>query len=596
MTTDDGTLEELRAENAALRQALDTARGRFRAMRDVGRALTGELSIHALLKRIVSKVSELTDADRASLFLIDEDRGELWSIVAEGVEDGKLRLPQGTGIVGAVARTGVGLNLADVYADPRFDPSVDERTGYRTRSLLCMPLLDADGQPMGVVEALNKRGGEVFSVEDERLLEAVGHQMAIALTNTLLYKELKEQAGDLDAAREDLARRVSELDLLSALDHSLAGEIDLEGTLDVVVGRVGELTDADAVSVAILDEETGGARFRGAVAGKLTEVVDFVSPHERGIIGDAIVTREVTLTDDARADPRHDRELAEKLGLVPGPLLVVPVEHEDRILGAVQVMRAPGRPPFGEGDQRFLRLLAARVALALDAAQRRAQAQRDEQLKKIGTMLSGIVHDFKTPMTIIAGYVELMADCDDPEERRESSETILKQTDLMVSMTRELLQFARGETEMLLRKVYLQRFAKEVEEMMRAAVRGTELTFEVDLGFTGAIRADETRLKRAIANLVKNAKEAMRDGGGTKIVFGVRQVSDQVELRVEDDGPGIPLEIKSRIFENFATHGKADGTGLGLALVRKIVEDHGGEVRVESRPTEGATFRLRLPL
>jgi GAF domain-containing protein len=125
-----------------------------------------------LLFQIIETISGLLSADRSTLFLLDRDRGELWSRVAQGDGITEIRVPLGAGIAGHVAATGETVNLQEAYDDPRFNREVDRRTGYRTRSLLCMPIRDRDGEIAGAVQALNKRGG-TFDDEDEDLLSAL---------------------------------------------------------------------------------------------------------------------------------------------------------------------------------------------------------------------------------------------------------------------------------------------------------------------------------------------------------------------------------------------------------------------------------------
>jgi signal transduction histidine kinase len=120
------------------------------------------------------------------------------------------------------------------------------------------------------------------------------------------------------------------------------------------------------------------------------------------------------------------------------------------------------------------------------------------------------------------------------------------------------------------------------------------ITVTARTAYRGAVRIDDLKMKRALANLVKNGLEAMGDKGELSVV--VDQIGDQIEIAVSDTGPGLPPEMEGRLFEQFATHGKKEGTGLGLALVKKIVDDHHGEIRVESRRGAGCTFRLRVPL
>ncbi|MBI1948387.1 MAG: GAF domain-containing protein [Deltaproteobacteria bacterium] len=579
----------LEEENRALEEAYRVSKRRLEAMRDVARAMAGRLDLDELLRTIIGKVGELCDCERASLFLVDDVRGEIWSRVSEGTEQ-TIRLPIGRGVAGSVAKSGIALNLSDAYQDPRFDASVDERTGYRTNSLLAVPILSPEGKTTGIVEALNKRVGP-FGVEDERLLEAVAGEISVALKNALLFDEVKK-------SRAALERRVQELDLLVDVERALAGAESVDALVAVVMERARSLLAADASLVGLVEGASSIAVRASFGDGADRDRLRLV-PLGTGLIGHAIAAEESARVADAASDPRHAAAIAGELGLKPGPFLVVPLLFlqggSARAYGAVAVLRSQGREPFSADDERILALLGGRLAAALEEARRREKSKNEAQLERLGTMLAGIVHDLKTPMTVISGYVQLMAVEDDAKERQTNADTVLKNCDQMTSMIKELLQFVRGESSILIRKVFLQQFALEVEDMLRRLVAGKPgITLEVKLGYRGALRMDDLKMKRALANLAKNAIEAMGERG--KLSFAVEQVGDQVEFAVADTGPGLPPEMEGRLFEQFATHGKKEGTGLGLALVKKIVDDHRGEVRVESKRGEGVTFRLRVPL
>ena len=156
-----------------------------------------------------------------------------------------------------------------------------------------------------------------------------------------------------------------------------------------------------------------------------------------------------------------------------------------------------------------------------------------------------------------------------------------------------MLSFARGESELYLRKVFIRAFLDELSELLKEEFTdsGVELVVEDDFG--GTVKMDENKMKRVVYNLARNAHEAMPDGG----VFTIRVAAndDTVSLSFQDDGPGIPAELEGRLFESFATHGKANGTGLGLAIVKRLVEAHHGNVSVSSSPGEGTTFTITLP-
>src|SRR5207253_9262884 len=169
-----------------------------------------------------------------------------------------------------------------------------------------------------------------------------------------------------------------------------------------------------------------------------------------------------------------------------------------------------------------------------------------EQLERLGTMLAGIVHDLKTPMTVISGYVQLMATEENSAERALSAEIVLKNCEQMTSMVKELLGFVRGESSILIRKVYMQTFVKDIEDMARRlAEKRRGITVTTKAGYRGAIRLDEVKMKRALANLAKNAIEAMGDDGSLSIT--VEQLGDQIEIVVADTGPGLAPEMEGRL-------------------------------------------------
>jgi HD-GYP domain-containing protein (c-di-GMP phosphodiesterase class II) len=162
---------------------------------EVAKALVAERDLDRLLQLIVRAAARVVEADRCTLFLVDRDRDELWSKVAQGVGTKEIRFPMGRGIAGAVAQTNTSVNIPDAYADPRFNQAVDKQTGYRTRSILCVPMRSVEGEVVGVLQALNKQsrhGAGPFTEEDEELLSALGGQAAAAVNNALLHKEIQD--------------------------------------------------------------------------------------------------------------------------------------------------------------------------------------------------------------------------------------------------------------------------------------------------------------------------------------------------------------------------------------------------------------------
>jgi HD-GYP domain-containing protein (c-di-GMP phosphodiesterase class II) len=161
---------------------------KLQSILDVAKALTAERQLDRLLGLVVDEAAKVVEADRCSLFLADREKGELWSKVAHGT--GEIRFPLGAGIAGAVAATGTPIRIDDAYADARFNQNVDRDTGYRTRSILCVPMRNTRGEVVGVLQALNRRDG-VFTAEDEELLGALAGPAASAIENAVLNEEIE---------------------------------------------------------------------------------------------------------------------------------------------------------------------------------------------------------------------------------------------------------------------------------------------------------------------------------------------------------------------------------------------------------------------
>lgn len=186
------------------------AHGRIHVLLEVAKALSSELNTEALIEVIMIRARELVDAERCTLFLRDERTGELWSKVAEGT--GEIRVPVTKGLAGHVATTGEVVNIRDAYADARFNPEVDRLTGFRTRSILAMPLRNTEGRVVGVTQMINKRGDAAFTAEDEQLLQAFSAQAAVALENAKLFQETLAMRNHLESILNSITNVVLTLD------------------------------------------------------------------------------------------------------------------------------------------------------------------------------------------------------------------------------------------------------------------------------------------------------------------------------------------------------------------------------------------------
>lgn len=157
----------------------------------IGRSITAQTDINVLLKVIAEETKVAMEADRCTVFLLDKKTNELWSKVALGMDSQEIRFPVDKGLAGYVVRSGESINITDAYNDSRFNPDVDKTTGYKTKTILCMPIKNNNQEIIGAFQVLNKKNG-VFTKSDEDLLVAIGGSASIALENAQLFEQQKE--------------------------------------------------------------------------------------------------------------------------------------------------------------------------------------------------------------------------------------------------------------------------------------------------------------------------------------------------------------------------------------------------------------------
>ena len=173
--------------------------------------VTSELELGTLLTKVMSEAAHMLNADRSTLFMNDDKTDELFSRVAMGDSLGEIRLPNSMGIAGAVFTSGKTINIPYAYADLRFNPAFDKKTGYFTRSILCIPVVNKDGKTIGVTQVLNKSGGP-FTDEDETRLKAFTAQVSIALENAKLFEDVQNMKNYNESMLESMSNGVITMD------------------------------------------------------------------------------------------------------------------------------------------------------------------------------------------------------------------------------------------------------------------------------------------------------------------------------------------------------------------------------------------------
>jgi signal transduction histidine kinase len=264
------------------------------------------------------------------------------------------------------------------------------------------------------------------------------------------------------------------------------------------------------------------------------------------------------------------------------------------------------RKPVSDAEARLVSLIATRSALAVENHAYQKELIASERLAALGTMAGMLVHDLRGPMTLIRGWAETLVGGDvAPAEAAERARFIVEAVDRLERMTTETLDFARGAQRLVLRSVSLGILLADLAAGIEAELPGLAVLRDFDVPGGRRWILDVDKIRRAVSNVAANARDAM--GGQGRLRFSARieplgaadGPSEHLVLVLADEGPGVAPEIRERVFEPFVTLGKKRGTGLGLAVARRFVEDHGGRLELviaESPSARGACFRLALPL
>jgi len=289
------------------------------------------------------------------------------------------------------------------------------------------------------------------------------------------------------------------------------------------------------------------------------------------------------------------------------PGMLVPLLARSGLAGMLVLGPAPRRRrPVSDAEARLVSLVAARTAIAVENHSYQKELIASERLAALGTMAGMLAHDFRGPMTLIRGWAETLAGGDvPPTEVSVRARAIVEAVDRLERMTGETLDFVRGAERLVLRPfplgVLLAELAAGIEQELPGLV--VEPAFDVPVGLRGTFDVD--KIRRAVTNIAANARDAMGGRGRLHLSARIETLpgpdgeAEHLVLVVADEGPGVPLEIRDRVFEPFVTLGKKRGTGLGLAVARRFVEDHGGRLELlppQAPPARGARFRLDLPL
>jgi two-component system, NarL family, sensor histidine kinase DevS len=536
---------------------------RLRALFEAGMALTSELSLDAVLHRLIEAAAELTEARYAALGVLDPTGSQLERFVTHGIDDATRAaigdLPRGRGILGVLTHDAAPLRLRDLTEDPR---AVGFPPGHPPMHTFLGVPITVRGVAYGNLYLAEKEGGREFTEQDEELVTLLAAQAGIAIENVRLYEAATQWSEQLQSLNE--------------IGNALATETDLAALLDLVSRRLAELLDARVVLVVLPE---GDRMLRVAAAtGDGVALVGEALERRGSKSGRVLETRSSERVDSLLDDPDVDQPVMRRFGARTG--LWVPLLARGRAIGVLaahdKLSAEGGR--FGDDDLRLAETYAARAAVAVDLSERVA---RDSLRRVVAAQelerrrLARELHDETgQALTSILLGLRSLEDFVDGDDERAAVADIRRQTvDTLQSVRRLAVELRPKALDDFGLEAALERLKGTFQEQTGLAV-----DFVARLG-EGQLPADvATALYRivqeALTNVVKHAH-------AERVSIVLTRKNDRVALVLDDDGRG------------FDPASPADG--FGLQGMRERVELLGGSLQVESRAGAGTTIAVEVP-
>jgi two-component system, NarL family, sensor histidine kinase DevS len=537
---------------------------RLRVLVESGIALSSELSLDALLQRIVETAAELTGARHAALGVIDKAGQSLERFLTTGIDAETHAaigdLPRGRGILGVLIREARPLRLHDIADDPR---SVGFPRHHPPMSTFLGVPIVLRGVAYGNLYLTEKHGGEDFTEEDEELTQLLGAQAAVAIENTRLY--------------ESSTRWLRQLESINEIGNALASEIELEPLLGLVARRLRELVDARLVLIAL--PEGAALRVAAAEGEGVYGVVGMQLEFGGSKAGRVLERGHSERVDSVLEDPEIDQHAARRLGVHSA--LFVPLIARGRAIGVVIAHdKAGSSPSFSDDDLRLAETLAARAAIAVDLSER---VSRDAVRRVVDAQelerrrLARELHD-ETGQALTSILLGLK-----PLEQSASTEdaraAVGSLRELVVSTLQDVRRLAVELRPTTLDDFGLVTAVERLVDTFRDQ-SGLQVDLEAQLREERLPREVETALYRIIQEALTNiAKHA----GASRVSILLTHKGGSVAAVIEDDGSGFdPTAISD--------------DGLGLVGMRERVGLVGGRLRVESAAQSGTTVLAEVPL
>ena len=462
------------------------------------------------------------------------------------------------------------------------------------------------GDCFGELSAIDNQNRSAKVVAMEKCLTAILPKNKF----DYLYRNSPEFASNILQAVAGRLRAANQIYLqheernIAALHHQLVktkhlvevskrvnSSLDIDKLLEIILRTAAQTVGANRGTLYLLDEEK---KELWSKVQKGSSMFEIRLPLGVGIAGSVAKTGKPVNIVDAYEDPRFNPLIDQTTGYRTRTVLCMPVKNrEGKIIGVIQLLNKT-KGNFTDEDEKFIEAFSVHAAIAIENAQLAQEMIKSERMSAVGRMASTIVHDIKSPMSTMRLAAQVIRKKTTDKVVVEFLDDMVQEIDRFLAMTQEILDYSRGLSVMNLQTVNFAETMNSMVTFMERELSRRNIQIDRNLQFDGQVKIDPDKLLRAFYNVAINAADAMGKEGVLYIT--TKRGVGNVIVEFRDEGCGMPDEVKSRIFEPFFTYKKKYGTGLGMAIVKKIIDDHKGKIEVESRVGMGTTIRFLLPV
>lgn len=448
-----------------------------------------------------------------------------------------------------------------------------------------------------------RRSARAICIEDSTFLvlsksafDKVLHSDSVLQQNLLMEFCVRlRRANDnivrkLETQRDESDESFQRLQKLMEASKNINSTLDLDKLLGLILDAATKSIDADRGTLYLVDDikkELWSKVLQGE------NMVEIRLPVGKGLAGYVAETGGIINIPDAYNDPRFNPDVDRKTGYRTNNMLCMPMKNKDgKIIGVFQLLNKKGGV-FETVDEQFIDALSSHASVAIENARLAQEMVKSERLSAVGRMASTIIHDIKNPMGTLRVYAQVMKKKSGNEEAAKLADEMIHQVDRFVNMTQEILDFTRGVTSLNIVEVDFAEVMENVLAFIEKDLVKNNVELVRDSQFKGNVKLDQDKVVRVFYNIASNARDAMPQGG--KLFVKTLRDDGFVKVEFTDTGSGMPDEVKKRLFEPFMTYGKKHGTGLGMAIVKKVIDDHKGKIEIDSEMGKGTTIRIFFP-